>query len=472
MPSPDLTRAVRRPSGLLLVLLLVLTGPGGCTYLHTRSPAARISYEEQVGRSFAMEASVYFRWLDEPEVLDFVKALSHRIAAQVNGSHYSYRFYVVRNPVMNAFAVPGGYICIFAGMIASVDSVDELAGVIAHEIGHVEENHFIRGQQKADLTSIATVAATILAAALGGGQEAAAVGTLAQAVQETSQLHYSREYEREADRYSVELVRRAGFDPRGITSAFRKFREMARLNSADLPPYFLTHPLPSERIYEVNSWVDSAQLPPAPRRSTIRGFELAKVTARLRTEKNEFLLADLKKAADENPDDAMAQFLLGYFHLKRGTMPLAEQYLAKAYWLDGSRAEHALYLARANHIDGRLVEARRLLDVAYDLDPQNALVEVYLGDLTEQTGDKEESLEHYRRAVILNPRSCIAHMSLGMAYGRRGEIGKSYLELGLGDKCSGRYVRCLHYMRMAQKNLPPDSKEKERVGEEIASIEG
>ena len=153
-----------------VVFLVCLQGVGGCTYMQTRSPGDRISCEEKVGRQFALEASSYFRWMDEPEVLDFVKDIGHRLSAHVAGSPYEYDFYVVRDPTMNAFAVPGGYICFFAGLIAQADTVDGLAGVMAHEISHVEGNHFIRGQQKMDVANTASLAATILAAALGGGQ--------------------------------------------------------------------------------------------------------------------------------------------------------------------------------------------------------------------------------------------------------------------------------------------------------------
>mgnify|MGYP001066774427 FL=1 len=219
----------------LAVLLVWLLGTAGCTYMRTRTPGDRISYEEKVGQQFALEASTYFRWMDEPEVLDFIKDIGHRLSAHVVGTPYEYSFYVIRDPTMNAFAVPGGYICFFAGLIAQADTVDGLAGVMAHEISHVEGNHFIRGQQKMEVANIASLAATILAATMGGGQGAAAGAPLAQATQQTAALHYSRQFEREADREGVELVQAAGFDPNGMVSVFKRFQALARLNAADLP---------------------------------------------------------------------------------------------------------------------------------------------------------------------------------------------------------------------------------------------
>jgi len=451
----------------LVVLLVWLLGTPGCTYMKTRSPGDRISYEEKVGQQFSLEASTYFRWMDEPEVLDFVKDLGHRLSAHLVGTPYEYRFYVIRDPTMNAFAVPGGYLCFFAGLIAQVDSVDGLAGVIAHEISHVEGNHFIRGQQKMDVANIATLAATILAAALGGGQGAAAGATLAQAAQQTASLHYSRQFEREADRNGLKLMREAGFDPNGMVSVFKRFYAIARLNAADLPPYFYTHPLPAERIYEVEGWARAMRTVHRSRPKLETQFELARITARLRTERFDALAAWQKARVDENPQSAQARLLLGYLYLKRGRLPLAVEYLQKAFDMDRSIVEHYIYLARAYHLSGNLVRAKQLFEQAYEMEPRNTLTEVYYGDLMAQGEGWLEALHHYQRAVVLNPRSCIAHASLAKAYERIQERGKSYYELALSDKCAGRYLRAAYYFQKALNHLDKGGREAKLVRAEL-----
>lgn len=461
-----------RLAPLLAVLMLWLLGPAGCTFMQTRSPGARISYEEKVGSQFALEASTYFRWMDEPEILDFVKDVGHRISAHVVGSPYEYRFFVIRDPTMNAFAVPGGYICFFAGLIAQVDSVDGLAGVMAHEISHVEGNHFLRGQQKMEVANVATLAATILAAALGGGQGAAAGATLASAAQQTAALHYSREFEREADRKGVELVQAAGFDPNGMVSVFKRFHALARLNAADLPPYFYTHPLPAERIYEVEGWAKAMHAVAGSRPKLETQFELARITARLRTERFDELAAWQKENVDRDPQNAQARFLLGYLYLKRGNLPLAMEYLQQAFDMDSSVVERYIYLARACHLSGNLVRARELLERAYEINPQNALTEVFYGDLMAQGEGWLEALNHYQRAAILNPRSYIAHASLAKGYEKIQERGRSYYELALADKCAGRYLKSLYYFQKALKHLDEGSQEARLAKEQIEMLGG
>ena len=450
-----------------MILVFFLTG---CAYYHARSPAHRISYEEKVGREFAVEASGVLRLTDEPEILDFVKTLGHQIADELVGSQTQYRFYVVREPVMNAFAVPGGYIYLFAGLIANVDSEDELAGIMSHEIGHVEGNHFIRGQKKLDITNIAVIAATILAATLGGGEHAAAIGTLAQAAQISTALHYSREFEREADRSSIRLSHKAGYQPEGITSMFDKFQAQARLNASDLPPYFSTHPLPTDRIYEVESWIRAIRLPP-PEKKLLKGFALARLTARIRTENDDKILSELQEDLRKNPKSAHAQFLLGYFHLKRGDLKPAKKYLGKAFEMNPSVNDYALYLARTFQLSGQVEQAESLLSRVLRREPENSLALVFFGDLKAQVNDWDSALFHYRKAITLAPDSSFAHLSLGMAYGRHNQIGMSYYQLGLADKCAGRFIKAQHYFKKALKHLPPKSKEAVSTKVEISRIE-
>lgn len=463
----------RRPGlpGVLAFLVCLLVGAAGCGLYHARSPGERISYEEKIGKEFALEASSQLRLMDEPEILDFSKRLGKRLASNVYGSPYTYKFFVVRNPTMNAFAVPGGYVYVFAGLLSTVETEDELAAVLAHEISHVEGNHFIRGQKKLDAANIAAAAAMILAATLGGGQQAAAVGTLAQATQITTALHYSREFEREADRGSIPLLRASGFDTKGILTLFERFQGQARLNASDLPPYFYTHPLPMERFYEVRSWIEATPSPAATK-DPIRGFDTAKATARLRIQDQMEVLASLEDGAVKHPSDARAQFLPGYVYLKIGNLPLAIPYLEKALNLDPSRVEHAMYLGRAHCLAGRLDVAEEFLAVASRLEPDNSILEVFWGDLATQRGKTEEALRRYERAVALDPDSSFAEANLAMAYGRGGLTGKSYLHLALAYKNAGEYLKSLYYFKKAHRLLEKDSKDAVLAEEQILWFEG
>jgi beta-barrel assembly-enhancing protease len=297
------------------------------------------------------------------------------------------------------------------------------------------------------------------------------VGTLAQATQTTAALHYSREFEREADRESVLLTYKAGFDPGGILSMFHTFQADSRLNASDLPPYFSTHPDPADRSFEVRNWLQAMDLPEHTRDS-VAGFDLARLTARLRTEEPEPIFAEQEARARDNPQNARAQFLLGYLYLKRGDLSLAEQCLDRARGMDPSSTDYELYLARELQLAGKPDEAENLLQGVLAQEPGSALAQLFYGDLLTQLGKNEEALSHYNRALIDDPQSPAVETSLGMAYGRMEHTGESYYHLGLADKYAGRYLKAQHYFKKALKLLPPKSKEALAVKEEISWIEG
>ena len=454
-------------AGFLACVLVV-----GCSYYHGRSPREKLRYEEKVGREFALEASAQLRLLDEPEVLDFIKRLGHLIASNIPGSVNSYTFFVIRDPSMNAFSVPGGYVYMYLGLLTQVQSIDELAGVIAHEIAHVEANHFLRGQKKMEVANIATLASIILAAVLGGGEQAAAAGTLAQAAQISTQLHYSREFEREADLKAIGYLNESGFSPQGMVDLFETFYAKARLNADDVPPYFYTHPLPAERVNEVRAWMMSVRHSGRAPRPALSGFDLARVTAALRLDDSDRTINEQRKALEEKTGQADTMFLLGYLYLKKGDLVPAIEMLEQVYNRQPGRAECALYLGRAYFLAGRVDQAADLLERAARLDPSNHIAQVFIGDLLSQQDKIEPALDHYKKALLLDPESSFAHTALGLAYGRLEEPGICYYHLGMADKLAGRYLKALHYFKKAKKYIDPKREEAVQVAREIRLMEG
>ncbi len=454
---------------LAIVSLLV----SGCSYYQARSPSQKIRYEEKVGREFALEASAQLRLFDEPEVLDFVKRLGRVIAGQIPTTMNTYKYFVIRDPNMNAFSVPGGYIYVYLGLLRQVQSIDELAGVLAHEIAHVEANHFLRGQKKMEIANIATLASIILAAVLGGGEQAAAAGTLAQAAQISTQLHYSREFEREADLMALRYLHSSGFSTEGMLSLFETFYAKARINADDLPPYFYTHPLPAERINEVRTWI-MAMRPSRGGQAEVPhvvGFDLARVTASLRLDTSDTAINAQRKLVDDHPDVVHAVFLLGYLQLKKGDLIAALDLLEKAYTRQPDRIEHVLYLARACLLSGRIERAQELLREAGRLDPSDYRVEVLMGDLLSTQDDYEGALDHYLRASVLEPESSYVHTALAMVYGRQEQHGICYYHLGMADKHAGRYLKALYYFRKARRFVDPKTEVAIQVSKEIKLME-
>lgn len=208
--------------------------------------------ESEIGRDIVRQLRELNYFLDDAELATYLKGLGRRIAAYSGHDPDSFHFYVIRDPQINAFALPGGHIGVNAGLILASRGESELAGVVAHEIAHVTQRHIARQQQASGPAQIATAAALLLAILAGAGdpdivQAAIAVGLSASAQQ---RINFTRAHELEADRVGIQTMTAAGFDPRGMASFFQYMEERGRLYGGALPEILLTHPVSNTRISE------------------------------------------------------------------------------------------------------------------------------------------------------------------------------------------------------------------------------
>ena len=205
-------------------------------------------------------------YLDDPPLLDYLQRVwrplveSARQRGEITpetAQLLAWEVFLVRDRSVNAFALPGGFVGVHLGLIAMTASGDELAAVLAHELSHVSQRHIARGvvnAQRTTLLSLAGLILGVLAASRAGssdGVQAAVVGSQAAAAQ--SQLNYSRDMEREADRVGFGVLTDAGYSPAGMAAMFEKLENATRLNDSGAYPYLRSHPLTVERISEARA---------------------------------------------------------------------------------------------------------------------------------------------------------------------------------------------------------------------------
>ena len=241
-------RCVARLTATLMALSLL----AGCA----SAPAVRMAAgsaegEREVGGEQAelIERSV---GLDhDPTVTGYVQEIGERLAAHASRKEVTYRFYVADMAAPNAFAIPGGYVYLSRGLLALVNSEDELAGVIGHEIGHVEARHAVKRSRASLALAPVQIAAglTGIAASLISPDLGASIIGAGQTATQAILAPYSREQEREADRLGQEIAARAGWDARGLTSLLDTLGREERLAGEAAPNGFLaTHPATPERV--------------------------------------------------------------------------------------------------------------------------------------------------------------------------------------------------------------------------------
>jgi predicted Zn-dependent protease len=197
---------------------------------------------------------------DDPELAAYVAEVGRRLTAVSEMPDLDYGFILLNNPTVNAFALPGGYLYLTRGLLALAGNEAELAGVLAHEIGHVVARHAAQRYSRQVLTDFGVGVAALFT--FGGGSEAAR----AEAV---SQLQrYSRDQEHEADSLGVRYMTRAGYDPRAMISFLNKLKAHrafeAKLrglpeDAAQAADAMLSHPRTSERLRQlIDRAVDTA----------------------------------------------------------------------------------------------------------------------------------------------------------------------------------------------------------------------
>jgi predicted Zn-dependent protease len=210
------------------------------------SPAEEKRLGEEFMRSVRSSATI----IDDPEVEEYIQNLGYRLVGGADPQPFSFNYFVVNDPNINAFAGPGGYIGVNSGLILIAQNESELASVLAHETAHVTQHHLLRTFDKVSRTSLPTMAALIAALVLGAHSpqmaEAAIASTMAGGQQ--MQINFTRENELEADRVGMQILVSAGYDPRNMPAFFERMQQATRYYESGLPKLLMDHPVTTYRI--------------------------------------------------------------------------------------------------------------------------------------------------------------------------------------------------------------------------------
>lgn len=228
--------AIRRVSSSALAATLAL-GATGCL--------ASTQQEVQMGADYAQQIDQQLPIIRDPEVNRYINVLGDSIARVSDDRNLDWTFEVVDQPDVNAFAVPGGHVYVYRGLIEKVANMSELAGVMGHEIAHVTRRHSVKQMAKGERANVLLAGACIAAPAVcqsGAGSAAIQVGGGALFAK------FSRDDETEADKYGVQYVTRAGIDPRGMPAMFRTLLSLRSSNPSAVEGWFSSHPVEEDRI--------------------------------------------------------------------------------------------------------------------------------------------------------------------------------------------------------------------------------
>ncbi len=438
----------------LFALFLLCLPPAMAEGLPDLGDAAQLSLtpqaERRVGEAIMRDIRLHDpAFAEDPEITGYLDALGYRLVSNSQDVRQNFEFFLVKDSTLNAFALPGGYIGVHTGLIATAQSESELAAVLAHEIAHVTQRHLSRMIDKEGQLSAAMLAAMALAIIARNSQLGSAAATIGQAGAITAQIGFTREFEREADRLGFLTLEKSGFDVRAMPAFFARMQRAGRLYENNAPAYLRSHPVTTERIADAENRIQGLAYKQAP-------------------DSLDFQLVRAKLRADQGTSrDALAQ-LEGDLREKKFSNEIAARYglavaLLRAKEPARAEAELAPLLKTTDHpmfagLSARIKQAKgdnqgaadalRQALVRY---PNNrALNFAYIGALQQLGQNREaaslldEQLKNYprdARLYLLQAKGYAAlgkrllqHQAQAEAYVLQGSVSSAIEQLQLAQK--------------------------------------
>jgi len=351
--------------------------------------AVSLSQEYILGRAWLMSFRRQAPILSDPQLQDYVESLIFRLAETSQLRERRLEIVLVNNKSINAFAVPGGVVGVHNGLILAAQTEAQLASVLGHELAHLSQRHFSRGQENAQKSSrmaMVGLLAGLVAVAAGGGDAGIAAIAGSQAAAQDASLRYSRQNEQEADRIGMQNLAAAGLDPNGAAGMFELMQAESRRYGARPPEFLMTHPLTEKRIADARN----------------RAVQYPK---RIYPDNPEFHLmrARVEFSFIKSPEEAVAHFRKTRKESK-GTAAVAAQY--------------GLIMALTQ--SSQYAEARNLLKPMREYRPTNmtyALAETEI-DLQQERFD--EAIAKLRKGLILVPGNHPITIQLAKTYFKAG----------------------------------------------------
>ncbi len=450
---------------LLVVTLLAAPAGAGFGQFTVRD-------ELELARKFELVLQSRFRPLRDTVVLDYVQGLADRLLAVMPPQPFPVRITVVEHPALNAFASAGGRVTVFTGLINHLESEDELASILAHELAHVAERHVAQGIERSQYINIGTILGMLVGALVGAGGrsgtgEALMLGSAAGA--SALAFKYTRENEHAADQLGFATLVEAGFEPAAMPRAFARMRRLQWLGGGGgAPSYLSTHPALEERTVALEERV--ARLPAERRQQKSAGgsFALVQTLVRALSLPPEGVEATLRPLEGAQP--CLAALGMGIAAARRHQGREAEAALARASQCPQTAEVAARELGRLFLSLGRVPEALQHARAAATHMPQDATTQVLLAEVHMELGDGAGALQYLRVALERFPRDGELWQLAGRAHAAQGEESAAHLAFARSFACDRRWDKYVWHRDRAA-SLARTSAEREAVARLETEVE-
>ena len=451
---------------LSLVLILI------CPY---NTFAITIPEEQKLGREYMKMMKNHGVILHDPIAQKMIDIVGDAIVKPLPTQPFHFDFYMINDGSFNAFATPAANIFVHWGLIAALDNMDELAGIMAHEIGHAVGRHVSQSIDRSKLVaagSLAGMLAGILVGIAGGDADASQAMTIgSMAAGQSAMLSYTRENETEADQKAVMFLENTGYSPRGILDSLTKIRQSDFQGVESIPDYFKTHPGTGTRISHLSGLL-SDYTPPADKPKPPENYDYQMVKYRvigLYADPDEYT-QKIEARLAANPDSAALHYGLGLLYGRTTRIELGIDQLNKALSQNPFESMILLELGRLFIRNAQYTQAISILDSMED-DPVLGDSAIYNRAIAQLKANRLPAAQKGFEHILDSDKQGFDKANYHMA-----EIMAIKNETALSNYYLGVYYARIHDMQNASRQLNraidtlKDDKMREKAQKELEKI--
>ncbi|MDH5545677.1 MAG: M48 family metalloprotease [Gammaproteobacteria bacterium] len=430
-----------------------------------------VEEEEQLGAAFMRSIRLHLPVSSDPEVIDYIWNLGFQLVSSSNFNTRPFYFFVVNESIINAFAGPGGYIGVNAGLILASRDEHELAGVIAHEIAHIAQRHLDRAFSAAEKLTLPTAAAIVAAILLGGKDinlaEAALAATLAANIQ--TQLNFTRKHELEADHIGMQILVASEFDPHAMPRFFERLQQQDRLYDDQLPEFLRTHPVTTNRIAESKDRASKYLL--KPKSSDIQ-YQLIREKLRVANSTNPGKLVKFY-SANKEAGIAEHRFAHDYGYALAlhadGQFKKARNILNQLIKNDKERISYRVLLAQIEFADGNQALSEKIFHDAWQLYPRNRTVTQYYVEMLLASNQAAKAINLLKTQLDQRPSPVVFEL-LAKAEGENDRPGAALAMLAEYYFMFGQIHTAIEQLSLALRQKDVSASEANRIEQRIAEL--
>ncbi|WP_350015626.1 M48 family metalloprotease [Rhodanobacter sp. IGA1.0] len=395
------------------------------------------SEAQDYGASMLRQMRALDMVVDDPLLDDYINDLGYRLVASSDKPKEHFAFFIVKDPEINAFAAPGGYIAVNSGLLTITRDESELAGVIAHEIGHITQNHLQRAfedsKKDAPLMALVLLGAIAAGASSHSGDAPMAVLAGGQGLIAQKSINFTRKDEIEADRVGIQTLSKAGFDPNAMAGFFQRMQDAmsAGAGGEDVPALLQTHPVTTSRISDAKARAD-ALIAAQKLRVGISGIDRqqwARSTAPIPFVKDPATLLAAHRTGDLDTYALMRE---------RARVLAGDATRLATYYASSLQTRHD-FDTPANHYgyalaltrSGRGAQALGQLQPLLDNHPGNLLLRLAVADARLQAGQRPAALAIYSELNTQSPRNRAVALAYAHALTAGGDRDQARLAAGM-----------------------------------------